>query len=208
MDTWWLQFYTLCNYITDLGEKIQQMLVTKHILLFFFGQNLHFCAENVHVSLPLNFFYFLGRTFKALLEFTEDWLELFVFLKKSRWCLVNLNVLTLMCIFKSVWMLSMVVSFYVMFKAFAPLPCNIKIKIILCCIKTAFIHMHVFNTLTTLLKWPTQKQWQCNMWTCSPTSLHSFLFGKAKKKVKLCQQCNENTFAINNNKKKKHDVWV
>lgn len=32
--------------------------------------------------------------------------------------------------------------------AFAPLPCNIKIKIILCCIKTAFIHMQVFNTLT------------------------------------------------------------
>lgn len=45
-------------------------------------------------------------------------------------------------------MLSMEVSFYVMFKAFAPLPCNIKIKIILCCIKTAFIHMQVFNTLT------------------------------------------------------------
>lgn len=62
MDTWWLQFYTLCNYITDLGETFQQMLVTKHILLFF-GQNLHFCAENVHVSLPLNFFifYFFGH---------------------------------------------------------------------------------------------------------------------------------------------------
>lgn len=54
----------------------------------------------------------------------------------------------------------------------------------------------------TLLKWPSQKQWQCSMWTCSPTSLHSFLFGKAKEMVKLCQQCNENTFALNKNYEK------